>query len=97
MSPQGLPKIIFVRQPDPDGLIDAAALFEWTLAREDVRVVRYDDGETRFAGRPGAILEHRHGGFVWLTMDAPDLGAQAQRARIAGLRYRVIMAEPITR
>jgi hypothetical protein len=96
MNPHGLPKIIFVRQPDPDGLIDAAALFEWVLEREDVAVVRYDDGEARFRGRPGAILEHRRDGFVWLTMDAPDLGAQAQRARFAGLRYRVLIAERLS-
>ena len=97
MSAQGLPKLIFARHPDPYGLIDAAALFEWVLAREEVRVVRCDDGETRFAGRAGAILDHRHGDFVWLTMAAPDLGAQARQARLAGLRCRVIAAEPVGR
>ncbi len=95
MNAQGLPKLIFVRQPDPDGLIDAAALFEWVLEREDVAVVRFDDGETRFRGRPGAILEHRHGGFVWISHDVPNLGAQVERARLAGVRCRVIAAEPL--
>ena len=85
-----------MRQPDPDGLIDAGALFEWVLDREDVAVVRYDDGETRFRGRPGAILEHRRDGFVWISHDVPDLGAQVERARLAGLRYRVIMAERLS-
>ncbi len=97
MNPHGLPKIIFVRQPDPDGLIDAAALFEWVLEREDVAVVRYDDGEARFRGRPGAILEHRRDGFVWISHDVPDLGAQVERARLAGLRHRVIMAERLSK
>ncbi len=93
MSPHGLPKIIFARLPDPDGLIDAAALFEWVLGRNDIAVVRCDDGEKRFRDRPGAILEHRRDDFVWITMNAPNLGAQAQRARLAGFRDRVIMAE----
>ena len=97
MSPLGLPKIIFVRPADPDGLIDAAALFEWVLDREGIAVVRYDDGETCFKGRPGAILEHRRDRFVWLANDVPDIGGQAARARLAGVRCRVIEAEPLQR
>ena len=30
-------------------------------------------------------------------MDAPDLGPQMERARLAGLRYRVIMAERLSK
>jgi len=95
-SLQGLPRFVFTRHPDPDGLIDAAALFEWVLAREDIRVVRREDAETRFRGRVGAILEHRRDDFVWIAMDVPDLGARVERARLAGLRFRVIEAEPIS-
>ncbi len=94
-TPRGLPKLVFVRHRDPDGLVDAAALFEWALAREDVRVVRRDDGETTYRGRAGAVLEHRRDGFAWRATEVPDLGAQAQRARLAGVRCRVIAAAPI--
>ena len=97
LSAQGLPKLLFIRHPDPYGLVDAAALFEWVLGREEIRVSRCDDGETRFKDLPGAILEHREGGFVWLTMNATDLGGQAERARLAGVRCRVIAAEPLRR
>jgi hypothetical protein len=97
MSPLGLPKIIFVRHPDPDGLIDAAALFEWVLGRENTAVVRYDDGETRFRGRRGAVLEHCADRFVWIASDASDIGTKAERARRAGVRCRVIQAETLPR
>ena len=97
MSPHGLPKLIFTRHPDPDGLIDAAALFEWALNRAGVAVKRYDDGEERFRGQSGAILEHRRDGFVWLTTHTPDIGAAAQAYRHAGIRYRLIEAEPLSR
>jgi hypothetical protein len=62
-----------------------------------VAVVRDDDGETRFRDRPGAILDHLRYGFVWISHDVPDLGAQVQRAHIAGLRDRVIKAERLSR
>ncbi|MGD1146681.1 MAG: hypothetical protein ABR961_01875 [Thermoanaerobaculaceae bacterium] len=96
-SPLGLPKLLFPRDLDPYGLIDTAALFEWVLAKEEVAVVRYDDGDSRFRGRPGAVLSHRSGGFVWLTREVPDLGGLAERARLAGVRCRVIAAEPLRR
>ena len=84
-SPHGLPKLIFVRGSDPDGLIDAPALFEWVIDREDVRVVGCGDPEMRFTGRPGAVLAHRPDGFVWLARGAPDIAAVARSARLAGL------------
>ena len=96
-SPHGLAKIIFVRGSDPDGLIDAAALFEWAIGREDVRVVACNDAEARFTGRPGAVLGHRPDGFVWLARSAPDIAAAARSARLAGLRYRLIEAAPLPR
>lgn len=95
--PHGLAKIIFVRQPDPDGLADAAALFEWVLRREGVAVRSCDDGETSLAGHPGAVLEHRPDGFVWLARNAPDIAGVARSVRLAGLRYRLIEAARLPR
>ena len=97
MGPHGLAKIIFVRPTDPDGLADTAALFEWALRREGIAVRSRDDGEPGLVGLPGAVLEHRPDGFVWLARSAPDIAAVARSARLAGLRYRLIEAAPLAR
>ncbi len=95
-TPAGLPKLFFVRHPDPYGLVDAAALFEWVLGREDVGVRRFDDGERRFKDDFGAVLAHRTGGFAWISRDAPRLGEIARQTREAGLYTRVIFARPLS-
>jgi len=41
------------------------------------------------------VRRHRDG-FVWISHNVPDLAAQVERARLAGLRYRVIMAERLS-
>lgn len=91
-SPLGMPKLLYVRHPDPYGLVDAGALFEWVLAREDVAVLRFDDGEERFRESVGAVIAHRTGGFSWLALEAPRLGELARQSREAGERTRVVCA-----
>jgi hypothetical protein len=95
VSPLGMPKLLFVRHADPYGLVDAAALFDWVLGREDVAVRRFDDGEVRFKDSVGAVLAHRTGGFVWLSVDAARLGELAHQMRTSGLHTRVIFAGPL--
>jgi hypothetical protein len=87
---QGLQKLYFVRPPDPYGLIDAAALFEWAIAREDVLLRRYDDGDTRFAGARGAVLLHESGRFTWVDRAAADLAQEARQWRARGMPVRFI-------
>lgn len=94
-SPRGLPKLLFVRHADPYGLVDAGALFEWVLGREDVAVLRFDDGEDRFRESVGAVLAHRTGEFSWLSVEAPRLGELARQSREAGVRTRVIFASQL--
>jgi hypothetical protein len=91
-SPLGMPKLLFPRHADPYALIDAGALFDWVLEREGIVVRRFDDGEVRFKDSAGAVLAHRAGGFVWLSMDAARLGELARQMRKAGLHTRVIFA-----
>ncbi len=94
-SPQGLPKLFFVRHPDPDGLIDAAALFEWVIAREDVILGRYDDGDTRFAGARGAVLLHESGRFTWVDRAAADIAQEARQWRQRGMPVRFVRRAPL--
>jgi hypothetical protein len=91
-SPRGWPKLLFVRHADPYGLVDAGALFEWALGREDVAVRRFDDGEERFRESVGAVLAHRTGEFSWLSIAAPRLGELARQSREAGARTRIVYA-----
>lgn len=90
----GLPKLYYVRRPDPYGLIDTAALFEWVLAREDVHLRRHDDGESRFAGQRGAVLLHESGRFTWVDRASPDVAREAARWRERGMAVRWIRRAP---
>ncbi len=87
-DPRGLPKLFYVRHQDPYGLIDAAALLEWVLHREDVLFRRVPLGAVE--GVTGDVLVHRQGGFTWADRDVPDLGAEARRWQASGLRLRVV-------
>jgi hypothetical protein len=91
-TPLGLPKLYFVRQADPYGLIDAGALFEWVLGREDIAIQRFDDGEARFRESAGAVLTHRSGGFSWLSTDVARVGELAGRSRETGVYAQMIRA-----
>ncbi len=75
-SPHGFPKLVFMRNYDPYGLIDAAALFEWVLA------------ETRGRGsktsRTGPMFVTGSPGGSWSTM-MEDLPI-SERRRISGRR-----------
>jgi hypothetical protein len=90
-APLGLQKLYYVRHPDPYGLIDAAALFEWAIARPHVLLARADDGDTRFAGQPGALLLHHADGFSWIDRTSPDAAAEAARWRAQGLPVRWVV------
>jgi hypothetical protein len=90
---RGLPKLYYVRHDDPYGLTESASLLEWVLRRRDLRVRRYDDGDSRFVAAPGAVLAHESGRFVWLERDAPALGAAARAWRQQVVHVRVVMAE----
>ena len=87
-APRGLLKLYYPRPPDPYGLVDAAALLEWVIGREGVFVVRYDDGDARFAGARGAVLLHESGRFSWPDRAAPDVVREAARWRAQGLAVR---------
>lgn len=62
---QGLPKTYYVRGADPYGLADAAALFEWVLARDGTFVERVGAGPGRHLDAAGAVLLHLPGRFEW--------------------------------
>ncbi len=89
-DPRGLPKLFYVRHHDPYGLIDAAALLEWTIHREAVLFKRIP--ERQVEGASGDVLVHRRGGFTWATRGVPDLAAEARRWRESGLRLRLVRA-----
>jgi hypothetical protein len=90
-DPHGLPKLPFTRHQDPYGLIDTAALFEWTLGEEGTRVERFDDWAEIFDGTAGSVIAHRQGGFVDLG-PAPDTAAEAYRWQSQGRYVRVVQA-----
>jgi hypothetical protein len=93
-SPAGLFKLLYPRHPDPYGLVDAAALFEWAIAREDVLLRRWDDGDERFAGARGAVLLHESGRFTWVDRAADDVAREAQPWRRRGMQLRWISRDP---
>jgi hypothetical protein len=93
-APRGLFKLYYPRPPDPYGLIDAAALFEWVIGRDGVRVVRHDDGGTRFAGARGAVLLHEAGRFSWVDRGAPDVASEAARWLARGMPVRWVQRLP---
>jgi hypothetical protein len=88
-SPSGLPKLAFIRNWDPYGLIDAPALFEWVLADESTRVEHVADWTASCAGVPGVVLVHRDGGFVELGTTR-DVANEAQRWSSMGRGVQVI-------
>ena len=88
-EPAGLPKLVFVRNLDPYGLIDTAALFEWVLADETTAVKHVTDWDTSGAGTEGVVMAHRDGGFVNLGT-TPDLAGEARRLRERGRGVQVV-------
>lgn len=88
-SPQGLPKLVFIRNHDPYGLIDAAALFEWVLADEGTLVEHVEDWSTVGKGLTGVVLVHRDGGFVDLGT-TPDLATETKRWQSSGRGVQVV-------
>ncbi|MGC8916664.1 MAG: hypothetical protein ACP5NF_06760 [Thermoanaerobaculum sp.] len=94
VSVEGVPKLFFVRGADPAGLVDAAALFEWVLAREDleVRPLKEDPGALK---RPGAVLLYAADGFHWVSLEEPDLERAVESFRQRGFPVRVVAARPL--
>lgn len=76
---QGLPKTFYVRGADPYGLADAAALFEWVLARDGTFVERLGTGPGGHLDAAGAVLLHLPGRFEW---SPPGPGGAPEAARL---------------
>jgi len=93
-SPQGLPKLVFIRNHSPYGLIDTAALFEWVLADEGTRVDHVANWSVACAGGPGVVLVHRDGGFVDLGT-TPDVANEIARWGSSGRGVQVVRAVPL--
>ena len=88
-EPHGMPKLPYTRHEDPYGLVDAAALFEWVLADEAIRVERIDDWASDCAGTGGSVVVHRLGGFADLGV-AVDVAAEAVRWEEEQRHLRVV-------
>lgn len=91
LTVEGWPKLFYVRGADPAGLIDAAALFEWALAREDIEARPVAETPGGRALR-GAVLLYRSDGFSWLRLEEPDLPEAVQLWRGRGFPVRIIEA-----
>lgn len=94
-APQGWPKLFYVRHSDPDGLIDAPALFEWVLGREDITFTKGEDLLPRLASQEGAVLVHHDSGFSWASFHQPRLGEAYGRWIAGGGRARLFFAQPL--
>jgi hypothetical protein len=92
-NPHGRIKIWYPRHADPYGLVDAAALFDWTLSGTRTPVTRVDNWHERFRGVPGLLLVHRDGGFVHPPRAVDDIAGEARRWSEAGHRLRVVCSE----
>jgi hypothetical protein len=90
LSVRGFPKLFYYRRPDAYGLTDTAALFEWSLANERLRVRRWADTYTRAAGEPGRLVLHRSGSFVCDPRPVPDITAEVKRWREHGYPVQAI-------
>jgi hypothetical protein len=93
-SPQGFPKLVFIRNHSPYGLIDTAALFEWVLADEGTRVAHVANWSVACAGVPGVVLVHRDRGFVDLGT-TPDVADDIARWGSSGRGVQVVRAVPL--
>jgi hypothetical protein len=90
-EPRGMPKLPYTRHEDPYGLVDAAALFEWVLADEAIRVERIDDWASVCVGTEGSVVVHRQGGFEDLGV-VVDVAAEAVRWEEKQRHLRVVRA-----
>jgi hypothetical protein len=90
-EPRGMPKLPYTRHEDPYGLVDAAALFEWVLADEAIRVERIDDWDSVCVGTEGSVVVHRQGGFEDLGV-VVDVAAEAVRWEEKQRHLRVVRA-----
>jgi hypothetical protein len=91
LSPQGWPKLLYVRAADPYGLIDAAALLDWCLAPRGLAVADVVRGDAPPPAGPGRLLIHRHGGFEWREPTS-DLRTTVTTLRARGVPVKVIAA-----
>ncbi len=90
----GVGKPFFVRGSDPDGLIDAGALFDWVLDRDDVIVRRLTLDEVP-TGAQGRVLFHLPDRFRWLGHPVSKLKERVRSMRARGIRVRIIEAFPL--
>ncbi|WP_152543892.1 hypothetical protein [Thermoanaerobaculum aquaticum] len=96
LSVEGWPKLFYVRGSDPAGLIDAAALFEWVLHREDLQVRPVPESPGSL-NRRGAVLLYTRDGFRWVSRDEPNLRVAVEAWRGRGFPVRVIEVRPLPR
>jgi hypothetical protein len=89
LSVRGLPKLFFPRPDDPDGLVDAAALFEWALADEGTAVRRA--AELPPQATAGLVLVHGPRGFA-PAVETADVAAAVGAWRERGAGVRLIRA-----
>jgi len=94
LSVHGLPKLFFPRPDDPDGLVDAAALFEWVLAREGTAVRRLDVDPP--PATAGVVLNHGPSSFA-APVTTSDVAGVADSWRRRGGGVRLIRAMPLDR
>jgi hypothetical protein len=95
-SPVGLPKLAFIRNSDPYGLIDTAALFEWVLAEDRIGVDHLPSAGSAGESESSAVLVHRAGGFVDLGV-VEDGAAESDRWRESGRAVQRIRTVPLGR
>lgn len=88
-EPRGFAKLPHVRHGASYGLIDAATLFEWVIAREGTRVEPVLDWQDRYLGVSGTVLVHEVGGFA-APISTKDLAAEGFRWRDLGRHVQVI-------
>lgn len=93
-SPAGLPKLAFIRNYDPYGLIDTAALFEWVLADEGTGFEHVIGWRTSCSGSAGEVLIHRTGGFAGPD-PASDVAVEAGRWLAAGRGVQVVRSRSL--
>ncbi len=89
---EGTAKPVFVRDADPYGLVDSAALFDWALGRDDRLVRRLDPAPAA----PGPVFAHTEAGFVWLGQSR-DLAASAAAAGAVSQPSRTLVVEDVSR
>lgn len=92
-SPRGVVKLPYTRHPDPYGLIDTGALFDWVLTCDGMLVRQISEDPLDWSGIPGKVILHLSGGFELYTSGTADLGGDIALWKQRGYHVRVIVSE----